>query len=566
MKRLACILVLLLCAVSGEGDHEGDHHEGHNETDHHEEGHHEGHNETDHHEEGDHHEGHNETDHHEGEQEGDHGHDGHGHDDHHHHEGEYDYEWAGTFDVSSHGILTWTAQASEDGTYPDATMKMVMIQGNSNFSLGSGSVRTHGGEGMAEDNEPCTDVTVGLTIPISTGDPPACYNLVFDESMHTSVFKIDTTVGSSDGITTERIPKVNSIAIFAQHFPIEFERDVHYFKGVDGSDVEPVDEFPEPKSETHSKRWGAAIGASLLVQVCTLIGVFFIAPVFVRLRTEREILVTTLSSAFAAGALVAAAFFLMLYEATHLIAITDTRTESQASAWWGSAVLLGVLTPFLLDSGIAAIQGIGAVEAVAANEVKKVTCDTEGVVDAVAVDADAEAAKGRLQRNRVLLGVLIGDFLHNLVDGFFIGAAFSNCSSTVGWTITAATIYHELAQEISDFLVLTNPTQGGLKQGLALAVNFLSGTSVFIGVCVMLAGEPGSFSTGVVLAYGAGVYLQIALTECMPRMQEIGTLSVRAGALLFFLIGAIAIGLVLLDHEHCAAGGGEDGGHAGHAH
>eukprot|EP00756_Hemistasia_phaeocysticola_P026159 Hpha_TRINITY_DN16044_c0_g1::TRINITY_DN16044_c0_g1_i5::g.120145::m.120145 len=216
MKRLACILVLLLCAASGQGDHDhegdNDHHEGDHEADHHEEGH-----------------------------EGDHG-----------HEGENDYEWAGTFDVSSHGIFTWTAQASEeDGTYPDAAMKIVIIQGNSDFSLESGSVRTHGGEGMAEDNEPCTNVTAGLTIPISTGDPPACYNLVFDQSLNTSVFRIDTTVGSSDGITTKQIPKVNSIAIFAQHLPIEFERDLHYIKGVDGSDLEPIDEYPEPAASGH---------------------------------------------------------------------------------------------------------------------------------------------------------------------------------------------------------------------------------------------------------------------------------------------------------------------------
>ena len=64
------------------------------------------------------------------------------------------------------------------------------------------------------------------------------------------------------------------------------------------------------------------------------------------------------------------------------------------------------------------------------------------------------------RRVRVLVGVLLGDFVHNLVDGLVLGTAFGDkhCYKTMAWTITAATIYHELAQEISDYFVLTNPS------------------------------------------------------------------------------------------------------------
>ena len=60
----------------------------------------------------------------------------------------------------------------------------------------------------------------------------------------------------------------------------------------------------------------------------------------------------------------------------------------------------------------------------------------------------------------MLVGVLLGDFVHNLVDGLVLGTAFGDkhCYKTMAWTITAATIYHELAQEISDYFVLTNPS------------------------------------------------------------------------------------------------------------
>jgi len=225
-----------------------------------------------------------------------------------------------------------------------------------------------------------------------------------------------------------------------------------------------------------------------------------------------------------------------------------TATEAEASAWWGSATLLGFVSPFLLESIISFIVGKAKPEEPKDPEVAK-----PGDV--------VLASKSR--KVRVLSGVLLGDFLHNLVDGFFIGAAFANCDTSMAWTITAATVYHELAQEISDYLVLTNPEQGGLKPFMALGLNFLSGMSVLFGVCIVLSAEPSNFSTGCLLAYGAGVYLQLAATECMPRVHEYATtLNMRLGGLLLFIIGATAIGLVLLDHEHCGGEGGGDG----HAH
>ena len=62
-------------------------------------------------------------------------------------------------------------------------------------------------------------------------------------------------------------------------------------------------------------------------------------------------------------------------------------------------------------------------------------------------------------RSRVLGGVLIGDFMHNFCDGIFMGTAFIHCSRSLAWSITVATIFHEIAQEFADYFVLTNPGQ-----------------------------------------------------------------------------------------------------------
>jgi hypothetical protein len=69
--------------------------------------------------------------------------------------------------------------------------------------------------------------------------------------------------------------------------------------------------------------------------------------------------------------------------------------------------------------------------------------------------------------------------------------------------------------------------------------------------------------TGMILAFGGGVYIQIGGVECMAKMQlKCTSFQLRAISLLSFIVGAIAIGLVLLDHEHCSA----DDGEAGHDH
>ena len=57
--------------------------------------------------------------------------------------------------------------------------------------------------------------------------------------------------------------------------------------------------------------------------------------------------------------------------------------------------------------------------------------------------------------------LIIGDFVHNFADGVTIGAAFLGCSSTVGWTVTASTVLHEVPQELADFMALIN---GGMSK------------------------------------------------------------------------------------------------------
>lgn len=50
--------------------------------------------------------------------------------------------------------------------------------------------------------------------------------------------------------------------------------------------------------------------------------------------------------------------------------------------------------------------------------------------------------------------------VHNFADGVTIGAAFLGCSLTMGWTVTASAVLHEIPHELADFMALLN---GGMS-------------------------------------------------------------------------------------------------------
>jgi len=439
-------------------------------------------------------------------------------------------EWAGIFETPE-STYVWTAQ-QVDGEYVDPMMAIVVLPATAGTDE-----ELHSLESEAEHSfeTECIEVDVGETL---TAAADVCYNLHFHEKLHTSSYVIDTT-------------DADHIAIFAQHFPTEFERDRHYIQDLHGDDIEPLAELPEEEDDD-DKPWGVTIGATLLVSLCTMIGVIFLVPGLSHLADQDPNTVFSLANSFASGALLAAAFYLMLYEATHLIV---TNKEAEAAGYWGSMIIAGFITANVIELIVSAGQSAGFLGA------------KPKVQEATATNKELPPTEEEQPSNhhvRVRSGVLLGDFLHNLVDGLVIAAAFSGCSDSVAWGITGATVAHELAQELSDYLVLTDPKQGALKKPVALLFNFLSGLSVTLGAIIYLAqDEVSNRSQGMLLAYGGGVYLQIGAAECMPRVYRYAsTLSLRLGSLALFCFGTFAIGIVLVSHEHCSAGGG----HEGHGH
>jgi zinc transporter ZupT len=150
----------------------------------------------------------------------------------------------------------------------------------------------------------------------------------------------------------------------------------------------------------------------------------------------------------------------------------------------------------------------------------------------------------------LLASIFLGDFFHNFADGVFIGTAWLLCSRDLVYTIIAATIFHELAQEIADYFLMVHLC--GLRPWQALVLNFVCGLSIMLGGILVLAFDLTAAAVGVVLCMGSGVYVHLAVAECLPtaRRTQKTTLHKLYG-LLAFVCGVVPIALVLLNHQHC---------------
>jgi len=112
---------------------------------------------------------------------------------------------------------------------------------------------------------------------------------------------------------------------------------------------------------------------------------------------------------------------------------------------------------------------------------------------------------------------LLGDFVHNFIDGMIIAASFAN-SVTVGVTAAIAVVFHELPQEMGDYGILI---YAGMERRRALILNSLAAVSVVVG------GIFGSFFLGMVenlegymVAFSAGAFIFLSAGELIPEMHD----------------------------------------------
>lgn len=130
--------------------------------------------------------------------------------------------------------------------------------------------------------------------------------------------------------------------------------------------------------------------------------------------------------------------------------------------------------------------------------------------------------------------IVLGDGLHNFVDGVLIAAAFL-VDPTLGWITTMAVLAHELPQEIGDFMVLLN---AGLSKSRALALNALSGAAMILGgVAGYFALDGMQAAVPYVLVVAAASFIYIAVADLVPELHRHRRVGDAAAQLVLLLVG-----------------------------
>ena len=196
--------------------------------------------------------------------------------------------------------------------------------------------------------------------------------------------------------------------------------------------------------------------------VVSLLGAFLI----INLKNKVEYISNKLTS-FAAGVLLTVGVLDLLPEAIEQIG--DTKNL----AW---AVLLGILFVFLLEkTGLWFHHHDG----------------THG-------------------KHPPVVGIFVGDMLHNMIDGMAIGASFM-IGTKMGILTTMAVAFHELPKEMADFMIYT---RSGLSDMKTILMNLASSLMAVVGGLLVYSIQSEKvLNQGYLLGLTAGMFLFVALGE-----------------------------------------------------
>jgi len=113
--------------------------------------------------------------------------------------------------------------------------------------------------------------------------------------------------------------------------------------------------------------------------------------------------------------------------------------------------------------------------------------------------------------------VLVGDSLHNALDGVLIAAAFMT-DRTLGLVSTLAVAAHEIPHRVGDFAVLVH---GGFTRARALALNLATGLAAVVGALAAWYGLRRTLGLlPYALAFAAAGFLYIAVAGLIPGLHR----------------------------------------------
>ncbi len=224
-----------------------------------------------------------------------------------------------------------------------------------------------------------------------------------------------------------------------------------------------------------------SLGSVVLVSLASLVGVLTLS-----LDEEHLRRLSTVFIAFAVGALLGDAFI-------HLIPEIFGHPGQAPTTLARSLLVLGGMLLFFV--------------------VEKLLRHEHGPLH-----AHFHAGPGRAVRPELAAVNLLGDAIHNFIDGALIAASYL-ASPGLGLATTVAVVLHEIPQEIADFGILVH---SGLTVRKAILLNLASAGAALLGAVVVLVS--GTVAHQSVSAYllpvTAGGFVYLAAADLVPELQH----------------------------------------------
>lgn len=225
--------------------------------------------------------------------------------------------------------------------------------------------------------------------------------------------------------------------------------------------------------------------------------------------------ITHILAAFAAGSLLGASFLDLLPEAFHHLEELGIE-EGEMTIF--SSVLIGILFFFILERVVHWFQH------------------------------PHREHQGNDPKPIVPL-VIVGDTVHNFIDGVVIAATFL-VDPTLGVITTFAIVAHELPQEIGDFGILLHE---GVSRGKVLLYNLFSQAAAVVGgVITYFIGTSVEGILPILISITSGFFIYIALSNLVPGIHEENKKGFAVLESVALIIGILVIWLSLsfLGHGH----------------
>ena len=214
--------------------------------------------------------------------------------------------------------------------------------------------------------------------------------------------------------------------------------------------------------------------------MCSLAGgLFSLLGGLILLASKRRAKLAEYATAFAAGALLASALLDMFPEAV---------AESGNVSLTAGFVLIGIVVFFLMEVFLTWFHKHG--------------------------DHNHGNSSGV---DPVVPMVVVGDTVHNFIDGVAIAAGFL-MSPASGVVVTLAVAAHEIPQEVGDFGLLLHK---GVKRSKVLLINIVSSLATVVSaVAFYLLGDSLSISFAPALGIVAGFFIYIASSDIIPSIHS----------------------------------------------